>query len=60
MSEFKVGDKVYLPALGTAVYQVKENGVFDPMFYPLKAVDSNDAVVIFAKNGRTRVGDWRY
>lgn len=57
MSEFKVGDKVYLPALGTAVYQVKENSVFDPMFYPLKAVDSNDAVVIFAKNGRTRVGD---
>lgn len=58
MSEFKVGDKVYLPALGAAVYQVKENGVFDPMFYPLKAVDSsNDAVVVFAKNGRTRVGD---
>lgn len=57
MSEFKVGDLVYLPALGAAVYQVKENGVFDPMFYPLKAVDGNDAVVIFAKNGRTRVGD---
>lgn len=57
MSEFKVGDLVYLPALGVAVYQVKENGVFDPMFYPLKAVDGNDAVVVFAKNGRTRVGD---
>lgn len=57
MSEFKVGDKVYLPALGAAVYQVKENGVFDPMFYPLKVVDAVGAMIVFTKKGRIRNND---
>lgn len=57
MREFKEGDKVYLPALGTAVYQVKENGVFDPMFYPLKVVDAVGAMIVFTKKGRIRNND---
>ena len=57
MSEFKVEDRVYLPILGAAVYQVKENGFLDPVSFPLRAVNSNYAMVCFTKNGRIRHGD---
>lgn len=56
MDKFKVGDKVYVPALGNLIYQIDKYTHADPASHPFLVENEDGDQAVFAENGRSRSG----